>query len=61
MPHYSRDPKRDHNFDNHPYDYQILGHFMIPAQAKVRSPGCWGGLGFGSVAVLSKRVQKYTD
>ena len=27
MPYYNRDPKRDHNFDNHPNDKPVWGAF----------------------------------
>ena len=25
MPYYNKDPKRDHNFDNHPYGFGVKG------------------------------------
>ena len=28
MPYYNRDPKRDHNFDNHPYIYIYIYIYM---------------------------------
>ena len=33
MPYYNRDPKRDHNFDNHPYDWGSceVGLFFLKA------------------------------
>ena len=27
VPYYNKDPKRDHNFDNHPYDF--AGRFNV--------------------------------
>ena len=46
MPYYNRDPKRDHNFDNHPYgSFRELG---IPLKGSFEGSlkGSIKGLGF---------------
>ena len=54
MPYYNRDPKRDHNFDNHPWEFHgilfgtSLWQFWRESQALVAEPRDLGfrGLGF---------------
>ena len=41
MPYYNRDPKRDHNFDNHPYDQEqpeTAVHLQLSYSV---APGAW--------------------
>ena len=51
MPYYNRDPKRDHNFDNHPYIPLTHSSFCSPGK-RVEQPrrdvesGRVQGLGF---------------
>ena len=42
MPYYNRDPKRDHNFDNHPYIYIYRVHISGPK--RVPTQLFWGVL-----------------
>ena len=49
MPYYNREPERDHNFDNHPYQLKDLCSLAARQKGKnpractcVRSPENWG-------------------
>ena len=50
VPYYNRDPKRDHNFDNHPYEGQLFGDaraYFRFGDARVLL-GVRGAMGLGS-------------
>ena len=49
MPYYNRDPKRDHNFDNYPYEVLGLQCSEVVRFASSRASDLWG-LGFSSGA-----------
>ena len=47
MPYYNREPKGDHNFDNHPN-----GHLIADASTRLLKPGRVGSLPVGIAGVL---------
>ena len=70
MPYYNKEAKRDHNFDNHPYDIQGLGHLsqtkgpMLGFRKVSRGPhccsyGCFDNLCVLHVGVLVMREPYY--
>ena len=54
MPYYTRDPKRDHNFDNHPYESYYFGvigpGFLNQAPTLTASVGAVNLILRGSIA-----------
>ena len=49
MPYYNRDPKRDHNFDNHPYrdngkeNGNYYNYTRVDIGVSLLSNACFGG------------------
>ena len=46
MPYYNRDPKRDHNFDNHPFEVHLGSGIMRCGWGVQDGVGFLKGLGF---------------
>ena len=67
MPYYKRDPKRDHNFDNHPYIVSKVSNILLGNWSPRDCLACWISRvqvsGFRDVGfeVWMARVRKITS
>ena len=58
MPYYNRDPKRDHNFDNHPDGTRRIERWnLCSARLKTGSPSLSGGRGSADRASAKRKLE----